>query len=196
MNKRRHMMDCSNSAIPEEENLGSTDGCPRKARDAHRYRWYWRLRPIRGRWGFNLDKKMVRYTGVSAVLAEVAIARHQHYDRALLLITVGRKSGQLVETVLPYVRHEESFLVFASNDLARKDPDWLLNLREHPACWAYVGREQLALIGHVADDTERPILFEEIRGARPHVIDYERAAAEVGRTIPLVVLTHRLNASV
>ena len=155
----------------------------------HRYRWYWKLRPIRGTWGFVLDRALVRYTGYSAVLAQVALARHQRYNPALLLITVGRKSGQLVETVLPYVIHGDSLLVMASNNLMRKDPSWLLNLREHERCWVIVNRGTHQAVARIAGGEERPELVRVIRAHRPHVIEYETAAEAAGRVIPVVVLS-------
>jgi F420H(2)-dependent quinone reductase len=50
----------------------------------------------------------------------------------LVLRTTGRKSGQLRENPLMYVRHGDAWVVAASNAAAARTPAWWLNLQAEP----------------------------------------------------------------
>ncbi|MDF3309668.1 nitroreductase/quinone reductase family protein [Rhodococcus sp. T2V] len=155
----------------------------------HHYRWYWRLRPVRGVWGREFDKWLVRTTGVSAILIQVSLARRLPWSPALLLTTIGRGSGQLRSVVLPYTRHGDSFLVFGSNAGGARHPDWVLNLSAEQRTWITVGRRQYATTARIVGREEREQMITTMRAGRPHVDDYETQAAAIGRQIALVALT-------
>jgi deazaflavin-dependent oxidoreductase (nitroreductase family) len=157
----------------------------------YHYRWYWMLRPVRGRWGLAFDRWCVRTLGISAILGQVSLGRHLPYSPALLLTTIGVRSGELRQSVLPYVRHGDVLLIFGSNDGGPSHPAWVANLRANPTAWITVARKQARVDVRFIDGADRADLMRVLRSRRPHVDSYETASAEHGRTIALIALVPR-----
>jgi hypothetical protein len=68
------------------------------------------------------------------LIAEVAGHLDENQDHELLLkiTTQCRYSGQAQSHLLPYRRHNNQYLVGATNLRNKLKPDWYLNLREEP----------------------------------------------------------------
>src|SRR5688500_1209865 len=95
--------------------------------------WMIVLRPP---YGQPVDRFAVRWTGFSPMTLQYALARGAPFPTAvrnarqsLLLTTIGRRSGQLRTTVLPYFRHEDALVICGSNGGGPRDPQWADNIR-------------------------------------------------------------------
>lgn len=60
-------------------------------------------------------------------------------NTALVLTTVGRRTGERRSTVLAYAPHGDELVVVASNYGGDRPPAWLLNLRAQPRVEVLVG---------------------------------------------------------
>jgi deazaflavin-dependent oxidoreductase (nitroreductase family) len=112
----------------------------------------------------------------------------------LLLDHVGARSGRLRTTPLIYVAHPDDpddLVVVASYGGHPRHPAWYHNLRAHPDTTVQVRDEVRPVHARLAGDAERERVWPAaVATYRPYA-GYQRRAAEVGRTIPLVVLTQR-----
>lgn len=103
----------------------------------------------------------------------------------LLLITRGKKTGQLRTNALMYLPLEENFVVIASN-LGKDDhPAWWYNLQAQPQAEVQVGANRFKVRAREADDEERERIWNALSERTP---DYEQYRAWTSRRIPLVIL--------
>jgi deazaflavin-dependent oxidoreductase (nitroreductase family) len=106
----------------------------------------------------------------------------------LLLITRGRRSGELRRTALIYGRDGDRFVVVGSNGGSSTHPAWYLNLVAHPDVTVQVGEEVLEARARDATPDERPRLWELMTGIWP---DYDNYQRRTDRQIPVVVIERR-----
>src|SRR5688572_13699267 len=76
-----------------------------------------------------------------------------------LLTTLGRKSGQPRTAPLLYLRDAERVVVVASQGGLPRNPQWYLNVLEHPDVTVQIGRTKRSMRARVADETERSALW-------------------------------------
>lgn len=107
----------------------------------------------------------------------------------LLLITKGRKSGELRPLPLIYKKVGDAYVVIASKGGAPVHPAWYLNLMDEPNCEIRVASESMQASARTADGEERETLWAELAEIYPPYNDYQQAAGE--RLIPVVVLDVR-----
>ena len=168
------------TAAAERENLAfATEGRP----------W---MMVLRGRWGRAIDRYVTRWTGVSPMCVQYAIAGCGPYVPSLLLTTIGRHTGRLHTVVLPYVVDGDSAIVIGSRGGGPHDPHWAHNIRASGACWICVNRRQVPAVAHVAHGEERQRIFELVCDRKPNVARYQQRAATFGREVPLVVIQARV----
>jgi F420H(2)-dependent quinone reductase len=117
--------------------------------------------------------------------------------RALLLTTVGRRSGEPRTCALIYVKDGDRFVVVASNGGSDHPPSWLLNLQAHPGVLVQIGRKKFPARASVASTEERERLWRRVNrhnmglapimhpGTRGRYDVYQRHTT---RVIPLVLL--------
>lgn len=108
----------------------------------------------------------------------------------LLLETVGRKSGQVRGSVLPYWDVDGEYVVLGTNGGGPKDPQWVNNLRAQPECVAWIRRKRVPMVARVADPEES----ERLAAAgvwHTYLPNYRFRARRAGRDIPFVVLHPR-----
>lgn len=108
----------------------------------------------------------------------------------LVLITVGKKTGQERETPVAYFAQPDgSYVVIASAAGAAKHPAWYFNLGAHPdqARIVVAGRE-LAVTAEELHGETRDALWQQITASSPGFAQYERST---DRTIPVIRLTPR-----
>lgn len=154
---------------------------------------WWR---IRGRKALVADKRVVHLTGFSYLAWQNCKLRHVSYTPCLLLTTIGRSSGMLRETVLPYHPFGDGELVvIGSNSGGSADPSWVENLRAEPRCWMRVRRQDRAALGRVAAGEERARALSTVLITRPYAQAYENRTQLLGREMPIVILSPRLNSS-
>ncbi|GCE22977.1 nitroreductase family deazaflavin-dependent oxidoreductase [Dictyobacter kobayashii] len=105
---------------------------------------------------------------------------------ALILTTVGRKSGKTRETPLTYIPDGDRYLLIASNGGSDQAPFWWRNLVANPEVKIEVGRRTIAAIAKTADTQERELLWPRIVAQAPNYASYQK---KTSREIPVVVVT-------
>ncbi len=104
---------------------------------------------------------------------------------ALILTTVGRRSGQTRHTPLIYQGHGDDYLVVASKGGADDPPAWFLNLQANPEVQVQVKADRFTARARTADAQEKPAMWETMVRAWPAYEDYQQ---KTSREIPVVVL--------
>ena len=105
---------------------------------------------------------------------------------ALLLTTMGRKSGEPRTTPLIYGQDGENYLVVASKGGAPSHPAWYLNLQDNPEAKIQVLDKVMPVTARTAEGAERERLWQIMTEVWPN---YDQYAERTSRLIPLVVLS-------
>jgi len=105
---------------------------------------------------------------------------------ALLLTTIGRKSGQPKVTPLNYQGVDGNYVVVASKGGYADNPLWYKNLDANPDVEVQAGKARFKARARTAKGEERVRLWDVMRRAYPPYDDYQAAAGD--REIPVVVL--------
>ncbi len=103
----------------------------------------------------------------------------------LLLITKGRKTGDVRMLPLIYKKIGDNFVIIASKGGHPSHPSWYLNLLAEPHCEIRVGSEIYHAKAHTVEGERRKKLWQELTEVYPPYNDYQ-AATE--RRIPVVEL--------
>jgi deazaflavin-dependent oxidoreductase (nitroreductase family) len=114
-----------------------------------------------------------------------AEGHHWEGTVALLLTTVGRKSGEPRTTPLIYAQHGNAYVVVASNAGRDRPPAWYANLRARPEVQLQVGSERFMARARAASEAERPTLWQKMLAAWPALSEYQERTV---RIIPVIVL--------
>lgn len=104
----------------------------------------------------------------------------------LLLITRGKKSGELRPLPLIYGEDNGNYIVIASKGGAPEHPAWYTNLLAEPECEIRVGSKQMTALARTANGEERERLWAKMAAIYAPYNDYQKAAGD--RVIPVVVL--------
>jgi deazaflavin-dependent oxidoreductase (nitroreductase family) len=154
--------------------------------------WFIVLRPP---YAQPIDRFLVRYTGWSPVTTQYALAGgadlRAFKTQVLLLTTIGRTSGALRSTVLPYFDVDDDMVICGTNGGGPNDPQWVKNIDADGTCWVTVNRRQLPATAHVARGEERERVFEAIAPKHGGLRRYQEQTSALGRDVPLVVITPR-----
>jgi F420H(2)-dependent quinone reductase len=130
--------------------------------------------------------------------SEGRVGKHSNRVPALLLTTVGRRSGLPRTNGLTYCRDRGDIIVVASNGGSARPPAWLLNLEANPEVTIRLGRRVLQATARVATPEERSQLWPLVnrtnrgmsrlfhRGVRGRYDVYQR---HTSRQIPVVIIT-------
>jgi len=104
---------------------------------------------------------------------------------ALVLTTVGRRSGRRRTVVLQFFPDGESLIVAAANDGGATHPAWYLNLKSVPEA-------QVEILGRTVDVRAEELPRDEATAWWGRIVarspDYERYARATSRTIPVIRL--------
>ena len=153
---------------------------------------------LRPPWGQPVDRAAVRWTGFSPMTFQYALAAGDGFAdaatkarAALLLTTIGSKTGQLRTTVLPYFRYESDLVICGTNGGGPRDPHWVDNIRANGQVWIRVDRKLVPADARVAEGEERDRVFEAITPQHGGLRRYQNQASTHGRDIPLVLITPR-----
>jgi deazaflavin-dependent oxidoreductase (nitroreductase family) len=106
----------------------------------------------------------------------------------LLLHHTGAKSGKVRVNPLMYLADDDRLLVFGSKGGAPTHPDWIYNLRAHPAATVEVGTDKFGVEAQELTGEERDRLFAKQVGLYPVFGEYQ---ARTGRIIPVIALTRK-----
>lgn len=99
---------------------------------------------------------------------------------ALLLTTIGRRSGEPRVSPLLYIRDGDDFVVVGTNFGQRHHPAWTANLIARPDAEIEVGPERLAVTGELVDDADWQRLWPRFVSVYPGYAGYLQRAG--GRT--------------
>jgi deazaflavin-dependent oxidoreductase (nitroreductase family) len=103
----------------------------------------------------------------------------------LLLHHMGAKSGVSRVNPVAYLRDDDSYLLWAANGGAPKNPDWYHNLKAHTNTRIEVGSETIDVVADEATGEEHARLFATAAKRYPQLDDLARRA---DRVIPVIVL--------
>jgi F420H(2)-dependent quinone reductase len=126
------------------------------------------------------------------------VGKHSNRVPALLLTTVGRRSGQRRTNGLTYCRDRGDIIVVASNGGSHRPPAWLLNLQAHPEVSVRLGRGVIRATARVATPEERaqlwPLVNRTNRGLAPLLHPgasgrYDVYQRHTSRVIPVVIIS-------
>lgn len=139
--------------------------------------------------GLNIDKYLVRYSGHS--LLNHVFARQSGISArpALLLRTLGRRSGAWREAVLPYFPHGEEMVIVGSRGGMRSDPQWVGNLRSYPEAEVFLGRHLHLMQARELTGSEYTGAWDQITRLVPIYLEYQ-ARCKDSRQIPLLALSY------
>jgi deazaflavin-dependent oxidoreductase (nitroreductase family) len=142
-----------------------------------------------------IDRFLVRWTGWSPVTTQYALAGGGNLNsfktRVLLLTTIGRTTGALRTTVLPYFPDGDDLVICGTNGGGPVDPQWVKNIEANPTCWVRVKRRLVPAAAHVAHGNERERVFESVAPRHGGLRRYQEQTAALGRDVPLVVIAPR-----
>lgn len=106
--------------------------------------------------------------------------------KQLLLITVGRKSGEPRPVALTFLEDGGRWIVVASKLGEDRDPIWWLNLAAQPRAEVMIGGRKVSIVAREVEDPERASLYQRF------VDDIDQGYGEyqsrTSRRIPVVAL--------
>lgn len=104
---------------------------------------------------------------------------------ALLLTTVGRKTGKPRSRPLVYTKVGGNYVIVASMGGAPTDPAWYTNLMATPEAVIQVKDELISVHARTAEGHEREELWTKMIATLPQ---YEEYQARTSRLLPVIVL--------
>lgn len=104
---------------------------------------------------------------------------------ALVLTTVGRRSGRSRDVVLQYFPDGDAFVVVATNDGGATDPAWYLNLAASGKAHVEVDGRRVAVSVTELAGEDAAAWWQRIVSWSP---DYERYARAASRNFPILRL--------
>jgi deazaflavin-dependent oxidoreductase (nitroreductase family) len=104
----------------------------------------------------------------------------------LLLITVGRRTGQKRTAPLLYMKEGNDYVIVASKGGMSQHPLWYRNLEANPDVEIEIGREKLKARAHRASAAEKKALWPKLVAMYRDFDDYQ---ARTERDIPVVILS-------
>lgn len=153
---------------------------------------------LRPPWGQPVDRFFVRWAGFSPMTLQYALASgapvsnaYRNARASLLLTTIGRRSGQLRTTVLPYFDYEGDLVICGTNGGGPRDPQWVDNIRTNGQVWVRIDRQLVPAEAHVSEGEERAHVFETIAPQHGGLRRYQKQATTHGRDVPLIVIKRR-----
>lgn len=146
--------------------------------------WYLRIPKM-----MSIERTLARRTGFTPLTYLWIKTSGTEPRPPLLLETVGRRTGKIRGSVLPYWEVGGEYVVLGTTGGGPKDPKWVANLRAQPKCAAWIKRRRVPLVARIADAEESAGLSEA--GVWHTYLDNYRYNARRygGREIPFIVLT-------
>ena len=104
---------------------------------------------------------------------------------ALLLTTIGRKSGKKRTLPLIYQKVGANYVLVGSKGGADQHPQWYSNLLAEPAAEIQVRHDHIRVRARSAEGDERSALWREMVAMLPQFDEYQE---RTDREIPVIVL--------
>jgi deazaflavin-dependent oxidoreductase (nitroreductase family) len=133
-----------------------------------------------------VDRFFVRWLSFSPVTWSIMRANGSKNIPPLILKTQGRKSGKIIEIVLPYFRDGDRYAVVGSYGGAAQHPSWVLNLEANPLCEIHLHWRTYKARAHTATGEEHRRIWSVVCEWYPYMKDY--AVTAHPRHIPVVVI--------
>jgi deazaflavin-dependent oxidoreductase (nitroreductase family) len=105
---------------------------------------------------------------------------------ALVLTTVGRRTGRSRDVVLQFFPDGDSFVVVATNDGGRAHPAWYLNLMASGGGQVEIAGRRIGVVANELAGETAAGWWARILSLAP---EYERYTRAAGRSFPVVRLT-------
>jgi deazaflavin-dependent oxidoreductase (nitroreductase family) len=109
--------------------------------------------------------------------------------KQLLLITVGRKSGEPRPVALTYLEDGGRWIVVGTNAGEDRDPTWWLNLAAQTSAEVMVGGKTVPVVAQELDEPERSLVYQRFIDEIHE--SYREYQARTSRRIPVVALEPR-----
>lgn len=103
----------------------------------------------------------------------------------LLLTTQGRKSGKTYTTPLGWFKHEDGYLIAATNAGFPKNPAWYYNLKSSPQVTVQILDKVFPATAEVLSGEARTQAWRQIVATTPSYAAYEKRTT---REIPVILL--------
>ena len=135
------------------------------------------------------DEHLQKYLATDGAEGHLVDATHAggHADTTALLIkTIGRKSGKLNLTPIFYYGVNDEFAIVASKAGADSDPAWFLNLQAAPDVRIQVRDKKYRASWRIAEGEERVRLWRKLAAFYPPYDEYQERTE---RRIPVVLLS-------
>jgi deazaflavin-dependent oxidoreductase (nitroreductase family) len=107
---------------------------------------------------------------------------------ALILHTIGRKSGEVRKFPLIYGRDGANYVLVASKGGASENPGWFQNLLAHPDVKIQVHDQIIAVRARPGTTADKQRVWPTMTKQWP---DYDKYQAKTTRDIPVVILEPR-----
>lgn len=104
---------------------------------------------------------------------------------ALLITTIGRKSGRPRTNPLFYLEDGQNWVVVASNAGSDNDPAWWLNLQANPSAQIQIKDQQHKITARAATKEEKAHLWPQLLNLFAGYADYQKMT---NREIAVVLL--------
>ncbi len=131
-----------------------------------------------------VDRRLSRL-GVWLMLRTRGSLAKRYGVHALVLSTVGRKTGRQRDVVLQYFPDGDAFVVVATNDGGATDPAWYLNLMARRRAEVHIAGQRTSVVPERLEGEEAAGWWARILELSP---DYERYARATDRAFPVVRL--------
>ena len=105
---------------------------------------------------------------------------------ALLLTTIGRKSGLRRTTPLLYLQDGDNIVLVASKGGMPHHPLWYLNLQANPGVEVEIGTKKISMAARQANAEEKTRLWPQLVEIYPSYAAYQTLT---DRDIPVLILT-------
>jgi deazaflavin-dependent oxidoreductase (nitroreductase family) len=102
----------------------------------------------------------------------------------LILVTVGRRSGQERAIPIAYFDYADKYLIVASNWGKDKNADWYLNLKKEPHARLEINGKTVSVVAREAQSEEYDRLWKFATERHPPYLDYQEMTT---RHIPIMV---------
>ena len=132
-----------------------------------------------------LDRRLSRF-GVWLMRKTKGSLAARYGVQAIVLTTLGRRSGRSRSVVLQSFPDGESFIVVATNDGGATHPAWFLNLQSNPGADVEIGGQHMRVEAAVLGEDEAAQWWRRIIERAPAYDRYRRAT---NRIFPIVRLT-------
>lgn len=133
-------------------------------------------------------REYIETDGAKGYLRDQTHAGGPKVALALVLKTVGRRTGREILVPLTYAPWGDEYVIVASKGGTDEHPSWYLNLIARPEIDFQVKDKRFRGVWREAEGEERAVLWEYLT---QYIRDYAVYQSRTSRRIPVLVLTAR-----